>query len=453
MADNVKLYDYLVLGGGSGGVASARRATEFGTTVALIEAKRLGGTCVNVGCVPKKIMFHAASLSEALHDMKSYGFTLNGKPEFAWHTIQTSRDAYVRRLNGIYENLLNKSKVDYIQGWGKFTDDGCIEVDGQKYKGKHTMIATGGRPSTPDIPGKEFGITSDGFFELSDLPKKTAVVGAGYIAVELAGILNELGSDVSLFIRHDKALRNFDAMLSENVTDCMEKAGITIVRQSTSVKLEADKDGSLIYETTAGTFSGFNCLIWAIGREPLTGGINLDKVGVNVDKKGHIIVDEFQNTSAKNFYALGDVCGKALLTPVAIAAGRRLAHRLFDNKPDLKLEYVNIPTVVFSHPPIGTIGLTEAEAVEKYGKDNLKIYTASFTSLYFSMTERKELTKMKLICAGAEEKVVGLHMQGMGCDEILQGFSVAIKMGATKADFDNTVAIHPTTSEELVTLR
>ncbi|PIK46540.1 putative glutathione reductase, mitochondrial-like [Apostichopus japonicus] len=350
MAGQVKEYDYLVLGGGSGGVASARRAAEFGIKVACIESKKLGGTCVNVGCVPKKIMFHAASLAESLHDMKSYGFTIDGTPQFTWNTIKTSRDAYIQRLNGIYENLLKKSGVEYVQGWGTFTDDGCVDVDGQKYRGKHTMIAVGGKPTVPDIPGAEFGITSDGFFELSDLPKKTAVVGAGYIAVELAGIMSELGSDVSLFIRHDKALRNFDEMISDNVTDSMEKSGITIVRQSTSKKLEVATDGSLTYETTAGTFSGFNCVIWAIGREPLTKSIKLENIGVNVDKKGNIVVDEFQNTSAQNVYALGDVCGKALLTPVAIAAGRRLAHRLFDNKPDLKLDYEDIPTVVFSHP-------------------------------------------------------------------------------------------------------
>ncbi|XP_072180636.1 glutathione reductase, mitochondrial-like [Diadema setosum] len=451
-AQEVKTYDYLVLGGGSGGIASARRATEFGVTAAVIEYKRLGGTCVNVGCVPKKVMFNTAMHMEMIHDHKDYGFDVDFKG-FDWGVIKTKRDAYVKRLNGIYEANLGKAKVDYINGFGKFTPDGCVEVNGQKFKGRHTMIAVGGEPTFPDVPGAEHGISSDGFFELENLPKKTAVVGAGYIAVEMAGILKELGSDVSLFIRRDQALRNFDSMISASVTESIEEQGINLVKKSSPVSVVKEADGTLTYNTTAGTFSGFDCLLWAVGRHALTKNLGLEHVGVKTDAKGDIIVDEFQNTTTPNIYALGDVCGKALLTPVAIAAGRRLAHRLFNNQTDLKLDYSNIPTVVFSHPPIGTVGLTEAEAIAKFGADNIKVYKSTFRNLYFAMTEREQKTRMKLVCAGPEEKVVGLHMQGLACDEMLQGFSVAVKMGATKAQFDDTVAIHPTSSEELVTMR
>ncbi|XP_072034238.1 glutathione reductase, mitochondrial-like isoform X2 [Amphiura filiformis] len=447
-----KTFDYLVVGGGSGGIASGRRAAEFGISVGLVEFKRLGGTCVNVGCVPKKVMFNTAMHAEMIHDHKNYGFDVQSQG-FKWSTIKESRDAYVKRLNGIYETNLGKSKVEYIDGYAKFVDNKVIEVNGQRYTGNHIMIATGGKPVVPDIPGAEHGITSDGFFDLADLPKKTAVVGAGYIAVELAGILKELGSDVSLFIRREQALRNFDEMISENVTKTLEESGVNVVKKSTSKTLTKESDGTMTYETTAGVFKGFDCVLWAVGRTPNTEGMGLDKTGVQVDQRGNIVVDEFQNTSAKNIYALGDVCGKALLTPVAIKAGRKLAHRLFNNETSLKMDYTYIPTVVFSHPPIGTVGLTQAEAEKEYGADNIKVYQSSWVGMYFAVTERKQRTVMKLICTGSEQKVVGLHMQGMGCDEMLQGFGVAIKMGATKADFDDTVAIHPTSSEELVTMR
>ncbi|XP_033637722.1 glutathione reductase, mitochondrial-like [Asterias rubens] len=447
-----KTFDYLVLGGGSGGIASARRAAEFGVSVGLIESGPLGGTCVNVGCVPKKVMFLTAMHSEFIHDQPDYGYDVQ-KKSFSWSAIKEKRDAYIKRLNGIYFGNLERSKVTYINGFAKFADNRSVVVDGTLYTGKHILIATGGKPVVPDIPGAEHGITSDGFFELEDLPKKTAVVGAGYIAVELAGILSELGSDVSLFIRKEQALRTFDSMVTENITQTIEDSKMTLVKNSVSKSLKKCEDGTMTFETTAGVFSGFDCVIWAVGRTPNSDSLDLEKVGVTVDAKHNIVVDEFQNTCTKGIYALGDVCGKALLTPVAIAAGRKLAHRLFDNKPDYKMNYDLIPTVVFSHPPIGTIGLTQAEAEAKYGKDNLKIYQSSFNNMYFAMTQRKEKTKMKLICAGPEEKVVGLHMQGMAVDEILQGFSVAITMGATKADFDNTLAIHPTSGEELVTMR
>ncbi|WAR28770.1 GSHR-like protein [Mya arenaria] len=411
MAPVVKQYDYLVIGGGSGGLASARRAAEFGVRAAVIEKGRWGGTC-------------------------------------------EKRDAYIRRLNGIYESNLNKSVVDQIIGHAQFTEDGNVEVNGQKYSAPHILVATGGRPVMAEIPGKEHAITSDGFFELEDLPKKVVVVGAGYIAVELAGIFNALGADTSICIRYDQVLRTFDEMLSSKVTEEIEKAGLKICRKTQVTKATKEADGTLTLDLNTGSkITDVNCLLWAIGRVPNSDKIGLDKVGVKMDSRGNVVVDEYQNTSRPGVYALGDVCGRALLTPVAIAAGRRLAHRLFDNKKDLKLDYNNIPTVVFSHPPIGTIGMTQAEAEKEYGADKIKVYRSTFTPMYYAMTETKVMCSMKLICLLPDEKVIGLHMLGQGCDEMLQGFSVAIKMGATKAQFDETVAIHPTSSEELVTMR
>lgn len=451
----MKKFDYLVIGGGSGGIASARRSTEFGIKAAVIEHGRLGGTCVNVGCVPKKVMWYTATAAEMLHDndFKGYGFDVDYKG-FSWPIIKKSRDDYILRLNGTYSNLLKKSNVEHIQGHATFTEDHCVEVNGQKYTADHILIATGGRPIVPSpsqIPGSDLGITSDGFFELEDLPKKTVVVGAGYIAVELAGILNGLGSDTSLCIRYDKALRNFDSMMSEKITEEMEKTGIKVKRRTQIESVTKESNGTLTLKTSSGVIDRVNCLIWAIGRIPNV-EIGLDKIGIELEK-GHIKVDKLQNTNVSGIYALGDVCGKALLTPVAIAAGRRLVHRLFDNQSDLHLDYDNIPTVVFSHPPIGTIGLTEEEAVAAHGEDKIKTYKTSFTPMYYAMTTRKSMCHMKLVCLKPDEKVIGLHMMGLGCDEMLQGFSVAVKMGATKAQFDDTVAIHPTSSEELVTMR
>ncbi|XP_064415497.1 glutathione reductase, mitochondrial isoform X2 [Latimeria chalumnae] len=458
-------FDLLVIGGGSGGLAGARRAAELGAKVAVIESNKLGGTCVNVGCVPKKVMWNTAVHAEYIHDQADYGFQTSDV-KFNWRIIKEKRDAYVSRLNDIYQDNLNKAKIDSIHGHAAFTaaSELTLEVNGVKYTAPHILVATGGQPIVPsnsEIPGASLGITSDGFFELEELPRRTLVVGAGYIAVEIAGILSTLGSKTSLLIRFDKVLRNFDSMISSNCTQELEHAGIEIWRH---VEVKSVKKSGAGLEVTLkttepgrkpvmNTIQDVDCLLWAIGRSPNIERLKVDSVGLKLDEKGHIIVDEFQNTNRKGIYAVGDVCGKALLTPVAIAAGRKLAHRLFEGKEDSKLDYSNIPTVVFSHPPIGTVGLTEEEAARIHGRDNLKIYTASFTPMYHAVTTRKTKCIMKLVCAGKEEKVVGLHMQGIGCDEMLQGFAVAVKMGATKADFDNTIAIHPTSAEELVTLR
>ncbi|XP_061209703.1 glutathione reductase, mitochondrial isoform X2 [Neopsephotus bourkii] len=459
-------YELLVLGGGSGGLAGARRAAELGARVALVEPHRFGGTCVNVGCVPKKVMWNAAVHMEFVHDHADYGFE-TPSIKFNWRTIKEKRDAYVRRLNEIYESNLKKAHIDIIRGYGKFTADPepTIEVDGKRYTAPHILIATGGHPAVPSdsqIPGASLGMTSDGFFDLEELPRRSVIVGAGYIAVEIVGILSTLGSKSSLLIRQDKVLRTFDSMISSNCTQELENSGVDVWKH-TQVKTVTKSPSGLLAVTVTSSMPGHkpteeviqdvDCLLWAVGREPNTQDLCLDRVGVQMDAKGHVVVDEYQNTTRRGVYAIGDVCGRALLTPVAIAAGRKLAHRLFEGKQDSRLDYHYIPTVVFSHPPIGTVGLTEDEAMAAYGRENVKIYSTSFNPLYHAVTQRKVKCIMKLVCAGKEEKVVGLHMQGLGCDEILQGFAVAIKMGATKADLDNTVAIHPTSAEELVTLR
>uniref|UniRef100_UPI003AAFA8CF glutathione reductase, mitochondrial isoform X1 n=2 Tax=Centroberyx gerrardi TaxID=166262 RepID=UPI003AAFA8CF len=467
-ADSATRFDFLVIGGGSGGLAGARRAAELGATTAVIESHKLGGTCVNVGCVPKKVMWNAAVHAEYLHDHADYGFDA-GHAHVNWETLKAKRDAYVSRLNHIYRNNLDKAKIETIQGHARFTGDPepTVEVNGRKYTAPHILISTGGRPSVLsdiDVPGASLGITSDGFFELESLPKRTIIVGAGYIAVEMAGILSTLGSKTSLIIRQTGVLRNFDNLISANCTKELQNSGIELWK-NTQVKSASKTDKGLEVtlvtkdpekkndEEKISIIQEVDCLFWAIGREPNTSGLNISEMGVDTDEKGHIVVDEFQNTTRPGIYAVGDVCGKALLTPVAIAAGRKLAHRLFEGKKESKVDYSNIPTVVFSHPPIGTVGLTEEEAIKTRGKENVKTYKTSFTPMYHAITTRKTQCIMKLVCVGKEEKVVGLHMQGLGCDEMLQGFAVAIKMGATKADFDKTIAIHPTSSEEFVTMR
>ncbi|KAL3044565.1 hypothetical protein OYC64_012954 [Pagothenia borchgrevinki] len=461
-------FDFLVIGGGSGGLAGARRASELGASAAVIESHKLGGTCVNVGCVPKKVMWNAAVHAEYLHDHSDYGFEVENV-RFSWEALKTKRDAYISHLNRIYRNNLDKGKILNIQGHARFTNDPepTVEVNGRKYTAPHILIATGGQPivmTDDEVPGGSLGITSDGFFDLETLPKRSVIVGAGYIAVEMAGILSTLGSKTSLVIRQTGVLRNFDSFISTNCTKELQNSGVDLWKNSQVKSVRKTEQGLEVTivtkdpekkndEEKISTIQEVDCLLWAIGRQPNTNGLNIDLMGLETDERGHIVVDEFQNTNRPGIYAVGDVCGKALLTPVAIAAGRKLAHRLFEGKKDSKLDYSTIPTVVFSHPPIGTMGLTEEEAIKLRGKENIKVYKTSFTPMYHAITSRKSLCIMKLVCEGKEEKVVGLHMQGLGCDEMLQGFSVAIKMGATKADFDKTVAIHPTSSEEFVTMR
>ena len=495
MAPITKECDYLVIGGGSGGLASARRASGIhGAKTIAIESNRLGGTCVNVGlvfplnlsspqpraililspcsCVPKKITWEAAAIAESIHEAAAYGFSVQTTAPFDWTTFKHKRDAYIKRLNGIYEKNLSNDKVEYIHGRAHLLSKHETEVvldDGSKetIRAKKILLATGGHPIIPqNIPGSEMGITSDGFFELEKQPKKVALVGAGYIAVEMAGMFHALGSETHLFIRHDKFLRNFDPMIQEKITAEYERQGIILHKDSSQTKVEKltdDPNGMTMRvhykdaNAPDGATLDLDCLLWAIGRAPEVEDLGLDKAGVKQNERGQIIADEYQNTNVDNIFSLGDVCGKVELTPVAIAAGRRLSDRLFGGPKfaDSKLDYDNIPSVVFAHPEVGSIGLTEPEAREKFGDDKVKVYNTSFTALYYSMMEAgdKGPTNYKLVCAGEEEKVVGLHILGLGSAEMLQGFGVAVKMGATKKDFDSCVAIHPTSAEELVTLK
>ncbi|ATO35489.1 glutathione-disulfide reductase [Dickeya dianthicola] len=446
-------YDYLAIGGGSGGIASVNRAAMYGKKCALIEAKYLGGTCVNVGCVPKKVMWHAAQIAEAIHHYgPDYGFDVTVN-RFNWETLLKNRSAYIDRIHQSYNNVLGKNQVEVIQGFARFVDAKTVEVNGERITADHILIATGGRPTRPAIPGAEYGIDSDGFFALTALPQRVAVVGAGYIAVEIAGVLNGLGAEVHLFVRKHAPLRQFDPLIVDTLVEVMNTEGPALHTESIPNAVVKNADGSLTLQLESGHEQTVDCLIWAIGREPANDNINLDAAGVALNSKGYITVDKFQNTTVPGIYAVGDNTGAVELTPVAVAAGRRLSERLFNNKPDEHLDYSNIPTVVFSHPPIGTVGLTEPQAREQYGDDQVKVYQSAFTSMYTAVTQHRQPCRMKLVCVGPEEKIVGVHGIGFGMDEILQGFAVAVKMGATKKDFDNTVAIHPTAAEEFVTMR
>jgi len=446
-------FDYLAIGGGSGGIASANRAARLGKKSAVIEAKAIGGTCVNVGCVPKKAMWYAGQISDALKYAHDYGFNTELK-SYDWSRLVKNREEYIERIHAAYQRGFDANNVTLINGFAKFVDKNTVEVNGELITADHITIATGGRPSIPEIEGAEFGMDSDGFFALAEQPKSVAVVGAGYIAVELAGVFHALGTDAHLLVRKEKPLRAFDNMLSDTLVEQMAKHGPTLHNHSSPERIEKLTDGNLMVHLTNGkTIGPVEKLVWAIGREPAVDNINLDLAGVELDDKGFIKTDKYQNTNVDGIYAVGDNTGRAQLTPVAVAAGRRLCERLFNNKPDLHLDYSGIATVVFSHPVIGTVGVTEEEAISEYGEDNITVYNSQFTALYQAITEdHRDPTRMKLICAGKEEKVVGLHSIGFGSDELLQGFAVAMKMGATKADFDNTIAIHPTSAEEFVTL-
>lgn len=419
-------------------------------------------------CVPKKITWNAATIAETIHDAAAYGFSIKETAPFDWTAFKHKRDAYVQRLNGIYAKNLDNDKVEHLHGRAHLLSKNEVEVvfpNGNKeiIRAKKILVATGGHPKIPkDIPGSELGITSDGFFDLEQRPQRVAVVGAGYIAVEMAGIFHHLGSETHLFIRHDKFLRTFDPMIQTKVTEEYQRQGLHIHTYSSQSKIEKvpGKDGwmTLHYKDSNGPGTlEIDCLLWAVGRAPEVEDLGLDKAGVKQNSGGHIIVDNYQNTNVENIYALGDVCGKAELTPVAIAAGRHLANRLFGGEQfsTSRLEYSNIPSVVFAHPEVGSIGMTEPQAREAFGDSKIKIYQSNFTAMYYAMMEasEKQPSSYKIVCAGDEEKVVGLHIMGQGSAEMLQGFGVAVKMGATKRDFDSCVAIHPTSAEELVTMK
>lgn len=449
----MQAFDLLVLGGGSGGLATAQRAAEYGARVGIFEPARLGGTCVNVGCVPKKVMWNAAELAAALEHAPYYGFDVQ-RGGHDWAKLKRGRDAYVARLNGIYERNLGKKGIATIRAAVRFRGPNeVVDSHGNVYTAERIVVATGGTPKVPSIAGAELGGTSDDFFALERLPRRVALVGSGYVAVELAGVLRALGSEVSLFIRHDRLLRHFDALLAEKLMTAMRASGIEIVTQVVMQGL-ARSAGQLTLQAEDGrSFGGFDEVLWAIGRKPTTAALGLDTVGVACDAAGFVSVDRYQNTTVPGVYAVGDVTGRAELTPVAIAAGRRLADRVFGGQTDRHLSYDLIPTVVFSHPPIGTVGLSEQAARERYAGEPIRIYQSEFVSMFYALTEVKPQTAMKLVTVGADERIVGCHVVGLGADEMIQGFAVAVSMGARKRDFDDTIAIHPTSAEELVTMR
>ena len=446
-------YDIIAIGGGSGGSATMNRAAMHGAKAAVIEGNIIGGTCVNVGCVPKKVMWYGALVSETLKNYAAdYGYTI-GETSFDFKTLRKNREAYIERSRQAFSNNFNRNGIDYIEGYARFVDKNTVEVNGEQIRAKHIVIATGSYAFVPNVPGSELGGTSDDVFAWEELPESVSIIGAGYIAVELAGVLHGLGVKTDLFVRKGGPLRGFDQGIVEVLVEEMKKNGQPLHTHKVPQKLEKLDNGDIQIHFEDGTTHTSQKVIWAVGRKANVHQLNLEAAGVELTERGFIQVDEYQNTTTPGIYALGDVSGEKELTPVAIKAGRTLAERLFNGKTDAKMDYELIPTVVFSHPAIGSIGLTQEQAEAKYGVENIKVYQSTFAGMYSAITVHRQMTKLKLITLGEEEKVIGLHGIGGGIDEMIQGFAVAVKMGATKADFDATVAIHPTASEEFVTMR
>lgn len=447
-------YDLIAIGAGSGGLSVVERAVEYGKKCAVVEAQELGGTCVNIGCVPKKVMWFGAHIAEALRDASDFGFHVE-RNGFDWSELVKRRETYISNINNWYSGYIKDLGIDRFQGWGSFVDEHTISVDGKLFTAETIVVAPGGRPLIPnETENADLGISSDGFFALTEQPKNVAVIGSGYIAVEIAGVLQALGTQTTLISRKDLVLRGFDDLIRQTLTDAMIESGITKQYHFKVKKLLRAEDGTLSIESEDGQqLGGFDQVIWAVGRETVTEPLALEKIGLQTNGRGFIEVDDTHQTQVPNVYALGDVTGQAQLTPVAIRAGRYLAERLYNNQPELKMDLSKVPTVVFSHPPIGVMGLAEHEACQQYGREAVKVYQTDFTPMRYAFTQHQIKTAMKLVCVGDEQKIVGVHIIGDGADEMLQGFAVAIQMGATKADFDATIAIHPTSAEELVTMR
>jgi NADPH-glutathione reductase (EC 1.8.1.7) len=442
-------FDLVVIGGGSGGLASAIRAAKHGAKVALVEPKELGGTCVNVGCVPKKAMWYAAQMAEAQYIAADYGFT--DKPgQLDWPGFIERRNAYIDRIHGSYQRQLDTLNITVVRELARFIAPGRVAAGERVLVAPHVIIATGSAAKTLDKPGFEHSVTSDGFFDLRACPRRTAIIGGGYIAVELAGVLRALGSEVDIYVR-GRLMGSFDEEMAYQLGEEMTKHGITI-NYECQIDAANKVDGLLLLDCDKGTKPGpYDLLIQAVGRHGNTASLALDTIGLTTNGEGQIEVDDFQETGIPGVYAVGDVTQRLALTPVAVNAGRKLADRLFGNTPGARLDYQNIPSVVFSHPPLGTVGLNEQQARETYG-DDVHLYKQTFVPMQLALAHRPMYVRFKLICVGHDSRIVGMQMLGPGVDEILQGFAVAIKMGATKADLDATMAIHPTSAEEMVTM-
>ena len=442
--------DLFVIGAGSGGVRAARFAAGFGAKVAVAESRYLGGTCVNVGCVPKKLLVYGAHFSDDFEHAKGFGWTVE-KPTFDWPTLIANKNQEIQRLNGIYRNLLLNSGVQLLEGHARLVDAHTVEVDGQRFTAEHILIATGGWPQIPDVPGREHAITSNEAFFLEQLPKRVIVVGGGYIAVEFAGIFHGLGAQTTLLYRKELFLRGFDGAVRKHLSEELTKRGMDLQFNADIARIDKQPDGSLKATLKDGRVLEADCIFYATGRRPMLDNLGLENTGVELNKDGFIAVDDKFQTSEPSILALGDVIGRVQLTPVALAEGMAVARRLFKPEQYRPVDYQHIPTAVFSLPNIGTVGLTEEQAREQ--GHELKIFESRFRPMQLTLTEDHEKTLMKLVVDANTDKVLGCHMVGPDAGEIIQGLAVALKAGATKQVFDETIGVHPTAAEEFVTLR
>ncbi len=446
-------YDYqlFVIGGGSGGVRAARIASSLGARVAIAENFRYGGTCVIRGCVPKKLLVYAAHFAEDFADAQGFGWTVR-PAEFSWPKLIEAKNKEITRLSGLYENNLIGSKVAVMHGAARLLDAHTVAVNGQQLTAEHILIATGGTPFVPQIPGIEHAITSNEVFDLPQLPQRVLIVGGGYIAVEFAGILNGLGAQVTLCYRGEQVLRGFDDDVRAHLFDEMVKKGIAVLLHQDVARIDKLANGSLSVDVSGAHASSHmvDAVLYATGRVPNTMGLGLAEAGVVLDKAGGVMVDVFGHSSIPSIHAVGDVTNRIALTPVAIREGAALANTLFGPNP-VSADLTTVPSAVFSQPPIGTVGLTEVQSLDQYGE--IDIYSAKFRNMRHTLSMRDERTLVKLIVDSASQRVLGAHMVGADAPEIIQGLAIAIRMGATKADFDATVALHPSAAEEFVTLR
>ncbi|QIB03569.1 glutathione-disulfide reductase [Pseudomonas fluorescens] len=443
-------FDLYVIGAGSGGVRAARFAAGFGAKVAVAESRYLGGTCVNVGCVPKKLLVYGAHYAEDFEQASAYGWTA-GEPSFDWATLIANKNREINRLNDIYRNLLVNSGVVLHEGHARITGPHEVEINGQRYSAKHIMIATGGWPVIPDIPGREHAISSNEAFFLKELPKRVIVVGGGYIAVEFAGIFHGMGAQASLLYRGELFLRGFDGAVRMHLAQELTRRGLDLQFNADIKSIEKLDDGSLSVELKDGKTLITDCVFYATGRRPMLDNLGLENTGVTLDEKGFVQVNEKYETTEPSILAIGDVTGRVQLTPVALAEGMAVARRLFKPEQYRLVDYRMIPTAVFSLPNIGTVGLTQEQAEEE--GYTVEIFESRFRPMKLSLTDCQERTLMKLVVDAKTDKVLGCHMVGPDAGEIVQGLAIALKAGATKRDFDETIGVHPTAAEEFVTMR